>query len=99
MSPQEHQLSQSVLEFLIAHQDWFMLDIPPPPQSDPLSSPTSPASADVDDLMLMPSSDEDHSQLDGGWKLVGKDKRRVSRRHTVEHSGARPYPSPSAPAF
>ncbi|KAJ2922555.1 hypothetical protein H1R20_g14545, partial [Candolleomyces eurysporus] len=31
MSPQEHALSQKVLEFLIAHQDWFMLDIPPPP--------------------------------------------------------------------
>jgi hypothetical protein len=31
MEPKEHQLSQSVLEFLIEHQDWFMLDIPPPP--------------------------------------------------------------------
>ena len=30
MSPQEHALSQSVLEFLIAKQDWFMLDIAPP---------------------------------------------------------------------
>ncbi|TFK27780.1 Rho GTPase activation protein, partial [Coprinopsis marcescibilis] len=28
MSPPEHALSQKVLEFLIAHQDWFMLDIP-----------------------------------------------------------------------
>ncbi|KAA1476230.1 Rho GTPase activation protein [Dentipellis sp. KUC8613] len=36
LSPKEHQLSQEVLEFLIAHQDWFMLDIPPPP---PSSSP------------------------------------------------------------
>ncbi|THH32250.1 hypothetical protein EUX98_g1957 [Antrodiella citrinella] len=33
LSPQEHQLSQDVLEFLIAHQDWFMLDIPPAPTS------------------------------------------------------------------
>jgi hypothetical protein len=33
MSPHEHQLSQAVLEFLIAHQDWFMFDIPPPPSS------------------------------------------------------------------
>lgn len=30
MSPQAHALSQKVLEFLIAHQDWFMLDIIPP---------------------------------------------------------------------
>ncbi|KAF8150814.1 Rho GTPase activation protein, partial [Crassisporium funariophilum] len=27
MSPKEHALSQQVLEFLIAQQDWFMLDI------------------------------------------------------------------------
>ncbi|KJA26415.1 hypothetical protein HYPSUDRAFT_133288, partial [Hypholoma sublateritium FD-334 SS-4] len=30
MSPHAHALSQKVLEFLIAHQDWFMLDIIPP---------------------------------------------------------------------
>jgi hypothetical protein len=28
LEPGEHQLSQDVLEFLIAHQDWFMLDVP-----------------------------------------------------------------------
>ncbi|KAJ8693076.1 GTPase activating protein (GAP) for Rho1p [Pleurotus ostreatus] len=32
MLPNEHHLTQKVLEFLIEHQDWFMLDIPPPPQ-------------------------------------------------------------------
>ena len=35
MSPKEHALSQSVLEFLIAKQDWFMLDIAPPPEGSP----------------------------------------------------------------
>jgi len=30
MAPEQNQLSQEVLEFLIAHQDWFMLDIAPP---------------------------------------------------------------------
>ena len=35
MSPQEHALSQSVLEFLIAKQDWFMLEIAPPPEGSP----------------------------------------------------------------
>lgn len=30
MNPKEHALGQKVLEFLIAHQDWFMLDIIPP---------------------------------------------------------------------
>lgn len=38
MSPQEHALSQSVLEFLIAQQDWFMLDIAPPPEGSPAVS-------------------------------------------------------------
>jgi len=36
MSHEHHKLSQDVLEFLIKHQDWFMLDIPPPPRSDSL---------------------------------------------------------------
>lgn len=34
MSPEHHRLSQEVVEFLIEHQDWFMLDIPPPPRQD-----------------------------------------------------------------
>lgn len=38
MSPKEHALSQSVLEFLIAQQDWFMLDIAPPPEGSPATS-------------------------------------------------------------
>ena len=38
MSPKEHALSQSVLEFLIAQQDWFILDIAPPPEGSPVTS-------------------------------------------------------------
>jgi len=34
MSPEHHRLTQEVVEFLIEHQDWFMLDIPPPPRQD-----------------------------------------------------------------
>ena len=34
MIPTEHRLNQQVLEFLIAHQDWFMLDVPPPQRND-----------------------------------------------------------------
>ena len=34
MSPDHHKQSQEVLEFLIENQDWFMLDIPPPPRKD-----------------------------------------------------------------
>lgn len=44
MSPKEHSLSQRVLEFLIAQQDWFMLDIPPPAPGE--FAPNSSASED-----------------------------------------------------
>lgn len=45
MSPEHHKLSQDVLEFLIENQDWFMLDIPPPPRKDSIvaSKPGAPA--------------------------------------------------------
>ncbi|GBE87860.1 Rho-GTPase-activating protein [Sparassis crispa] len=77
LSPPEHQLSQDVLEFLIAHQDWFMLDIPSPP-ARPAEGPTA-LGEPVD---IMPSSDEEQP---GGWKLVNKDAsmRRITRRRTT----------------
>jgi len=45
MLPAEHALSQRVLEFLIANQDWFMLDTPAPNPSLATPPLTSPASA------------------------------------------------------
>jgi hypothetical protein len=63
-----------------------MLDIPPPP---PLSRPGSPADAgpEIDDIMVVPSSDEEYSQVGGGWRLVGKDSRKVSRQQTMIQRG------------
>ena len=84
MSPQEHQLSQDVLEFLIAHQDWFMLDIPPPPTTRPSDSAvTVPMAEPAADLLA--SSDEES----GGWKLISRDvpKSIGRRRTTTERSG------------
>ncbi|THH13143.1 hypothetical protein EW146_g7044 [Bondarzewia mesenterica] len=82
LTPREHQLSQEVLEFLIAHQDWFMLDIPPPPRS----ARADPAGEEVDDMGMMSSSDEDPATA-GGWKLVGGpsegERRRIARRRTT----------------
>ncbi|ETW83336.1 GTPase activating-like protein [Heterobasidion irregulare TC 32-1] len=82
LSPKEHQLSQEVLEFLIAHQDWFMLDIPPPPAK----AKTSAAGEEMDDMALVSSSDDDRSTV-GGWKLVGgrseAEKRKIARRRTT----------------
>jgi GTPase-activating protein SAC7 len=87
MSPKEHALSQEVLEFLIAQQDWFMLDIPPPPQSEP-GSP-DPMSGWEDDVVMVPSSDDNHSQVGVGWKLVNRPekKQKNSRRRTVDTIG------------
>lgn len=101
LSPGEHQLSQKVLEFLIDQQDCFLLDIPPPPRSDPSSSwrpPPRPAphpSHDPDDPdLVLPSSDDEHPST-GGWKLVGKDNRRISRRRTThEPLGGLPSSAP-----
>ncbi|KAF8903644.1 Rho GTPase activation protein [Mucidula mucida] len=47
MSPKEHSLSQRVLEFLIAQQDWFMLDIPPPPASELMPYSVAPTADDA----------------------------------------------------
>jgi hypothetical protein len=83
MSPKEHDLSQRVLEFLIAQQDWFMLDIPPPPRPVEVRT-ASPTSVD-EDILMHPSSDEGEESPDsGGWKLVGKEPKRIRRRRTLE---------------
>ncbi|KAF9648004.1 Rho GTPase activation protein [Thelephora ganbajun] len=83
MQPQEHRLSQEVLEFLIAHQDWFMLDISPPPTT----SAGLMASDEEPDAIL--SSDEDANG--GSWKLVGnaQPSRIVRRRTTTEGHGSK----------
>jgi hypothetical protein len=85
LQPTEHKLNQEVLEFLIAHQDWFMLDIPPP-------SPTGAGLVGSDeegDAIL--TSDEANG---GGWKLIGKvDQPRIARRSmTGRYSSKSPHP-------
>ncbi|KAJ3796807.1 Rho GTPase activation protein [Lentinula aff. detonsa] len=88
MSPKEHALSQKVLEFLIAQQDWFMLDIPPPPTNES-GSPTSLISEE--DVTVFPSSDEEH-QVGGGWKLVGREPRLSRRKTTIGEQHSRKTP-------
>ncbi|KAG6856904.1 hypothetical protein H0H87_012486 [Tephrocybe sp. NHM501043] len=79
LSPQEFELSQNVLQFLIAHQDHFMLDIPPPPRGAVPSTKKS-----MEDVIGVPSSDEESSNVGpGGWKLVNQSKPPLSRRRTT----------------
>ena len=67
----QHRLSQEVLEFLIAHQDWFMLGVPPP---------TGVGVEKERDAML--SSDEKAYGED--WRLVGiPEPPRLTRRRTT----------------
>ncbi|KDQ57075.1 hypothetical protein JAAARDRAFT_131629 [Jaapia argillacea MUCL 33604] len=88
LSPKEHQLSQEVLEFLIAHQDWFLLEVPPPPDSAFPENPGRTMSPQEEDLALAQSSDEDQSNVGGGWRLVGSRRAKVTRRRTTtERSG------------
>ena len=76
LQPKEHKLSQEVLEFLIAHQDWFMLDVTPPPAR----SAGLLGSDDEGDVIL--TSDE---EVNGGsWKIIPKVERpRITRRRTI----------------
>ncbi|KAH7926374.1 RhoGAP-domain-containing protein [Leucogyrophana mollusca] len=88
LSPGEHLLSQQVLEFLIAQQDWFLLDIPPPPRSEPSTWRERPprVAAEEEPDLVIPSSDDEHSQVGGGWKLVGRERRITRRRTTLERA-------------
>ncbi|KAL5486086.1 SAC7 [Sanghuangporus weigelae] len=83
LSPKEHNLSQEVLEFLIEHQDWFMLDVPPPPPRSH-SYQTNPGSQNA--LPSIPDEDRERERerqrsgsphptmvsIASGWRLVEK---------------------------
>ena len=87
--PTEHQLSQDVLEFLIAHQDWFMLDTPPPP---PSRSHTPPYDASAR------TSVSDGEGPDG-WRIIQRHQRSADDRGRHNNKGeqrASPQPSTSA---
>ena len=70
LQPAEHQLSQEVLEFLIEHQDWFMLDTPPPPALPPTPSRslTPPLTAQSPGASVSVSDDEGPD----GWRIIDR---------------------------
>lgn len=102
LMPGEHQLSQQELEFLIAHQDWFMLDAPTKRKATQTGS----------DVEIGISSSDD--ETGGAWKLIDNPARlteedaradpgaggaKVSRRRTTTERDARPATDgePSSP--
>lgn len=66
MMPSEHRLSQEVLEFLIAQQDWFMMDVPPPKRQDSIVGSLQPTAQDV---LIVPTDQNDRA-TEGTWKMV-----------------------------
>ncbi|KZW02902.1 Rho GTPase activation protein [Exidia glandulosa HHB12029] len=86
MSPEQHALSQEVLEFLIAHQDWFMLDIAAP-TSNAAAAVAAAGRGEEEGAAVSPWSEED--ELEGeGWKLVEREPGKVRRRASSVTSGA-----------
>ncbi|KAF7336071.1 Rho GTPase activator [Mycena sanguinolenta] len=76
MHPAERTQRQQVLAFLIAQQDWFMLDIPPPP-----TPPEKSESAEWDDIL----GDDEHSDTGDAWNLVSETQTpETARRNTIE---------------
>ena len=74
LSPSEHQLSQDVLEFLIAHQDWFMLDTPPPPAYPPTPSRSLTPPITPYDAASARTSVSDGEGPDG-WRIIQRHQR------------------------
>jgi GTPase-activating protein SAC7 len=85
LSPTEHRLSQEVLEFLIAHQDWFMLDTPPPPALSP--TPSRSLTPPLTSTANISVSDDEGPD---GWRLIDRHPRAPADRgkHGVGASAA-----------
>jgi len=84
MMPAEHRLSQNVLEFLIAQQDWFMMDVPPPPRRDSIMGPMQPSPQGV---FIVPN-DRDEDPAEGSWKLIEHGQTGLDRRRTTTERGS-----------
>jgi GTPase-activating protein SAC7 len=79
LSPAEHRLSQDVLEFLIAHQDWFMLDTPPPP-----ALPPTPSRSLTPPLTVhSPCASVSDGEGPDGWRIIERHQRLPGERTRI----------------
>lgn len=84
MSPEHHKLSQEVLEFLIEHQDWFMLDIPPPPRKDSVLDVNKPQSSrNVSSISATPTAP---AILPGRTSVLGKKEQGIAKGSPLKTS-------------
>ncbi|OCF75947.1 rho GTPase activator [Kwoniella mangroviensis CBS 8886] len=76
MRPKEHVLSQQVLEFLIEHQDHFLLGMELKPKKKrkekaPSTVPQSPPLVKADSDMMLPSESDDEAPAGGYYVIEG----------------------------
>ncbi|KAI9439714.1 Rho GTPase activation protein [Lactarius indigo] len=74
LSPSEHQLSQDVLEFLIAHQDWFMLDTPTP------AFPPAPSRSFTPPYDTGARTSVSDGEGPDGWRIIQRHQRTADER-------------------
>jgi hypothetical protein len=84
MSPEHHKLSQEVVEFLIEHQDWFMLDIPPPPRKDSILDSNKPQpSRNLSSISATPTTP---AILSGRTSALGKREQGMAKGSPLKNS-------------
>ena len=91
LEPSEHRLSQEVLEFLIDHDDWFMLDAPPPPPlpTSTFSRSLTPLPTGPEHLLERePANDESSEDGDGIGGLEDEDDGFVRSAASIEQLSA-----------
>jgi len=99
LSPDQHKLSQDVLEFLIAHQDWFMLDIPPPPSSVAGLSPTGSGGIGESPVLVTRPTDDEWKAEEAarGRSRNQRDQRSAQRSRRRATSVSERLSGPSTP--
>lgn len=97
LSPDQHKLSQDVLEFLIAHQDWFMLNMPPPPRDVAELSPIPRETLSDSPVMIGRPSGEDLMLGRREERDERKGRRRRRRTTSVSERSSQPSSPMASP--